>query len=307
MNLSEKQPKGTVLLVDDSPDNLALLHEMLKEHYRIKLANSSDLAWEICTGKDLPDIILLDIMMPGMNGYELCQKLKSLEQTRAIPVIFLSSLTEIGDVLQGFLVGGVDYVTKPFLFEEVFARIQVHLKLRQANLEVQSLLSHTLTASIRVLLDVMAINQPEAIAQATRYRGHIRKLLGCLPFRLEESWAIELAAMLVNLGRISTPDANSYLATSAKLVGQIPRMEIVAQIIGHQLESGRELSVSDSETVFWGSHLLALAMEYDRLVNGRNLPASTAAEAIISHLPQSCPTELAQALLEMATGEEAKN
>jgi len=209
MSLTEKQQKNTVLLVDDSPDNLALLHEMLKEHYRIKLANSSDLAWEICTGSDLPDIILLDVMMPGMNGYELCKKLKSSERTREIPVLFISSLTEIDAVLQGFLVGGVDYVTKPFLFEEVFARIQVHLKLRQANLEVQSLLSQTLTASIRVLLDVMAINQPAAIAQATRYRGHVKKILGLLPFRLEEGWAIEMAAMLVNLGRISAPEENS--------------------------------------------------------------------------------------------------
>ncbi len=119
-----------IQVVDDTPANLELLTEMLKaQGYRVRQAASGKLALQsaLC---DPPDLVLLDIQMPEMSGYEVCKHLKSIEKLAKIPVIFLSALSEPRDKLQAFSVGGVDYVTKPFRFEEVRARVETHLALR---------------------------------------------------------------------------------------------------------------------------------------------------------------------------------
>lgn len=125
------QPVPSILVVDDTPANLILLTGMLKG-LGYKVRSVSDGKFALQTAKhDVPDLILLDVMMPGMNGYEVCERLKMDEQLVEIPVIFLSALNETADKVKAFEAGGVDYVTKPFQLREVQARVAAHLELHR--------------------------------------------------------------------------------------------------------------------------------------------------------------------------------
>lgn len=129
--------KSNILVVDDTPGNLRLLVGLLKENgYEVRPAPSGESALLAAEGIP-PDLILLDIMMPGMDGYEVCQKLKASERTKDIPVIFISAINEVLDKVKAFAVGGVDYITKPFQVAEVLARVKTHLALQylQKNLQ----------------------------------------------------------------------------------------------------------------------------------------------------------------------------
>ncbi|MBD2180480.1 EAL domain-containing protein [Planktothrix sp. FACHB-1355] len=131
--------KGNILLVDDTPDNLHLLSNLLSaQGYKVRCVTNGQTALKAARAK-LPDLILLDIMMPHMNGYEVCQILKSDMQTRDVPVIFLSALDEVLDKVKAFTVGGVDYITKPFQFQEVLIRVENQLALKTAETKVRQL------------------------------------------------------------------------------------------------------------------------------------------------------------------------
>lgn len=123
-----KDNKQTILVVDDSEQNIFILLSTLEEKYNILVANDGESALSIIE-ETLPDLILLDIMMPGMDGLELCSKLKADESKKDIPIIFITSKTETEDIIKGFQVGGVDYITKPFKREEVQARVKTHMQL----------------------------------------------------------------------------------------------------------------------------------------------------------------------------------
>jgi diguanylate cyclase (GGDEF)-like protein len=128
--------RGDILIVDDTPNNLRFLSTTLNEQgYKIRSVTDGLMALTVAQAAK-PDLILLDIKMPNIDGYEVCQRLKINEQTREIPVIFLSALDEVLDKVKGFTVGGVDYITKPFQLEEVLARIETHLSLRFAQREI---------------------------------------------------------------------------------------------------------------------------------------------------------------------------
>ncbi|MBN3959438.1 response regulator [Nostoc sp. NMS8] len=130
-NHQVQQSKGNILVVDDTPDNLRLLSAMLTQlGYEIRRVINGATALKTVQAAP-PDLILLDIMMPEMNGYEVCQHLKASEITRDIPVIFISALDEVFDKVKAFAVGGVDYITKPFSEEEVFARVENNLTIRR--------------------------------------------------------------------------------------------------------------------------------------------------------------------------------
>lgn len=129
--------KESVLIVDDAPANLRLLSQMLSEQgYRVRAVTSGSRALA-SVGATPPDLILLDIRMPEMDGYEVCEHLKADAQTRDIPIIFISALDETQDKIKAFTAGGVDYVTKPFQLEEVLARVETHLALRKLQKQLQ--------------------------------------------------------------------------------------------------------------------------------------------------------------------------
>ena len=130
MNAQIERP--TVLVVDDTPDNLVLMSGLLKDEYRVKVANSGERALKIAISDSPPDLILLDIMMPEMDGYEVCKRIKAYPQTRRIPVIFLTAMAEVEDETKGLALGAVDYITKPISPPIVLARVRTHLALKAA-------------------------------------------------------------------------------------------------------------------------------------------------------------------------------
>ncbi len=130
-NTPETSRKNTILVVDDQPQNIRLIGTLLREHYNLLIADNGPKAIETARGKS-PDLILLDIMMPDMSGFEVCEILKNDDLTREIPIIFLTAKTETEDILKAFEIGGVDYVTKPFNALEVMARIKTHLELKNS-------------------------------------------------------------------------------------------------------------------------------------------------------------------------------
>ncbi len=122
--------KHVILIVDDDTINLQVIGSFLyNKNYKIILAKSGNDALKSVENNH-PDLILLDIMMPGMNGYEVCKKLKANNQTKDIPVMFLTAKIETKDIIKGFNTGGVDYITKPFIKEELLARIKTHINLK---------------------------------------------------------------------------------------------------------------------------------------------------------------------------------
>lgn len=124
--------RPTVLVVDDTPDNLKLMSGLLKESYKVKIANSGEKALAVAFSDSPPDLVLLDVMMPEMDGYEVCQRLKADPRTAHLPVIFLTAKTETADEERGLKLGAVDYITKPISPPVVLARVETHLKLKAA-------------------------------------------------------------------------------------------------------------------------------------------------------------------------------
>lgn len=130
--MSDTRITNTVLVVDDAPENIDLLDGVLNKDYKIKAALNGEKALKIAGSENPPDIILLDIEMPGMDGYEVCRRLKSDAKTQDIPVIFVTSMSEVEDETKGFDVGAIDYITKPISPAIVKARVKNHLELKEA-------------------------------------------------------------------------------------------------------------------------------------------------------------------------------
>lgn len=148
---TENSSPYQILLVDDTPENIDILKAILsREGYNISVALSGEVAIDIVS-RSKPDLILMDVMMPGINGFEACEKIKSNESTKDIPVIFVTAKTEADDIVKAFDVGGVDYITKPYQYKEVLIRVKTHLetqaltkrntmliaKLQEANAELE--------------------------------------------------------------------------------------------------------------------------------------------------------------------------
>src|SRR5438067_11109586 len=147
---------ANILVVDDVSANLQVLTGMLKDRgYKARPVPNGKLAL-LAARKDPPDLILLDINMPEMNGYEVCQHLKADEHLRGIPVIFISALNENLDKVKAFAIGGVDYITKPFQMEELHARVETHLKLRRLQIELEETNARLAKANGRMSRDLKA-------------------------------------------------------------------------------------------------------------------------------------------------------
>ena len=115
--------------------------ELLRSDYSTRVATNGEGALEIAMGDKQPDLVLLDVMMPWINGYEVCRRLKESPKTQGIPIIFLSGRSETEDIVKGFQAGAVDYVTKPFSVEELCARVKTHLALKKAKADLEEALA----------------------------------------------------------------------------------------------------------------------------------------------------------------------
>ena len=222
MSLLEKaQPR--ILIVDDEPANLKVLRQVLQDSYRLSFARSGEAALELL-GKEDIDLILLDIMMPDMTGFEVCEKVKGNSDTARIPVIFVTALKDTIDEETGFKLGAVDYITKPIVPAIVRARVKTHLSLVQADA-----LKETQIDLIQRLGRAAEYKDNETgmhVQRMSRYSYVLAVAAG-----IDEQTANELllAAQMHDLGKIAIPD-NILLKPGRLDEGEFKQMKAHAQI-----------------------------------------------------------------------------
>ena len=184
------QRRDTLLIVDDVPSNLAVLGDVLAPHYAVRAANNGARALRIAASHPTPDLILLDIMMPDMDGYEVLSQLRQDERTRDIPVIFVTTMDGVVDEEKGFALGGVDYITKPIRPSIVLARVRAQLELKRVRdwlrdqnafleAEVARRMADNQLAqdfSIRALARLAQARDPETGNHLLRTQGYVRTL-----------------------------------------------------------------------------------------------------------------------------------
>ena len=177
---------ATIQIVDEKPENLMLLSSVLvKQGYEVRTSINGSLALTSAK-KHSPDLILLDILMPEMSGYEVCQQLKADERTQEIPVIFLSALAETLDRVKAFSTGGVDYITKPFQVEEVLARVETHLTIRNLQKELQE--KNAQLEMKNEQLQEKNIQLQEALDNVKTLKGFIPICANCKKIRDDEGF-----------------------------------------------------------------------------------------------------------------------
>jgi serine phosphatase RsbU (regulator of sigma subunit) len=202
---------SNILIVDDTPANLRLLMGILRDvGYKVRPVNNGQRALATIK-KEQPDLILLDIMMPDMNGYQVCEHLKASAQTREIPVIFISALNETFDKVKAFSVGGIDYITKPFQAEEVLARVETHLKLHELQRQLQAE-----NLRMRAELDVAR---------------HLQKMLLPKDKELEAIESLDIAGFMESAEEVGG-DYYDVLQHNGRILFAI------GDVTGHGLESG---------------------------------------------------------------------
>ena len=219
---------ATLLLVDDTPQNIDILVDALGDRFSLIVATNGNEALEAVSG-EMPDLILLDIMMPEMDGYETCTRLKSDRKTEEIPVIFLSALADIDEMTKGFQLGAVDYITKPFNVREVLVRVETHLAVKMARdiLENQNEILEELVVertreivntqdiTIRMAASLAETRDNETGNHIIRTQRYMKRIAMGLKDREEFSSLlnprqIELlvkSAPLHDIGKIGVPDA----------------------------------------------------------------------------------------------------
>lgn len=212
--------KRLLLLVDDDSENVQVVHSILKDRYKIRVAMSGGKALELAKVEPLPDLILLDVMMPQMDGYEVCGRLKADQRTRDIPVIFLTGKTEVTDETRGFEVGAVDYIHKPFSPPIVTARVSTQLMLRDAHETVSRQLG--------------AINTELEMARQIQ--------LSILPSETPRLQGLEIEARYLPMSSVAG-DFYDFLVIDEKHVGIL-----IADVSGHGLPSA--LIASMLQTAF---------------------------------------------------------
>lgn len=205
--------KATILVVDDTPENIDVLDGILKDEYRIKIATNGRMALKIAE-KTLPDLILLDVMMPEMDGYEVCERLKENPLTRRIPVIFVTAKDQENDEKRGFEVGAVDYVTKPISGVVVKARIKTQLALFNQNRELEKKVDNKTKELNETRLEII-----KKLGRAAEYKDnetgmHVERMSRyCKVIALEHGFSEKEAELLLNaapmhdIGKIGIPDS----------------------------------------------------------------------------------------------------
>jgi putative two-component system response regulator len=190
-----------ILCVDDEPTNLAILHQTLKDEHRLAFARSGEEALE-AVAKHHPALILLDVDMPGMSGYEVCRQLKYAAVSRNIPVIFVTSLNRDADEMAGFEAGGVDYITKPISAPIVRARVRAQLSLVRLEL-----LEQTHRDAIHMLGEAGHFHDTDTGVHIWRMAAYSKALARAAGWTPERCAMLELAAPMHDTGKIGIPDA----------------------------------------------------------------------------------------------------
>lgn len=280
---SERDRK-TILIVDDAPENLMLLGELLQSEYRVRAANSGARALQVAASEPRPDLVLLDVMMPEMDGYEVIRSLKKQTQTRDIPVIFITAMTASADEEKGLALGAVDYITKPFSPAIVQARVRAQLELKAARDQLadhNQWLEHEVERrveenqrirdlSIKALACLAEVRDKETGLHIVRTQSYVEIL--ALELRHHPRFASALAngrlediiraAPLHDIGKIGIPDA-ILLKPGPLTDAEFEVMKTHSAVGGAAIDSAIEqvVSASDGEVTSGAFGFLNVASE----------------------------------------------
>ena len=297
--MAPNDTRPLLLLVDDEPTNLQVLRHTLQDHYRLQFARDGDKALQLAL-REQPALILLDVMMPGMTGLEVCRQLKADPATARIPVIFVTALSDSHAESEGFAAGAVDYITKPVSPPIVLARVRTHLSL----VRVEEL-RETRLQIIRRLGRAAEFKDNETGLHVIRMSHYAREL--ALAAGQPEAWADELldAAPMHDIGKIGIPDA--ILQKPGKLDADEWRImqthaEIGARIMGDDRSSLLQMAATIAhchherwdgsgypqrlagEAIPLAARIVAIADVFDALTSVRPYKAAWTIEAALAHI-----------------------
>jgi response regulator RpfG family c-di-GMP phosphodiesterase len=275
--------KGSILAVDDTPASLRLLTDILKaEGYEVRAAISGELAVRAAS-LNPPDLVLLDIRMPWMDGYEVCRLLKADPATCDVPVIFVSAASEMSEKLHGFEIGAVDYVTKPYQRDELLARVHTHLELNHLRHHLEELVEAR-TAELKISekkLRVSMLESITALAAIVEMRdpytaGHQRRvaLLGVaiareLQLADEQIEGVQLASVVHDVGKIRVP------AEILSKPGKLSALEFA--LIKEHSQNGFEIL----KTIAFPWPIAQIVLQHHERLDGSGYPHGLAGDAIL--------------------------
>ena len=292
---SDGAPRS-VLLVDDHADNIDILKAILKDYYTLYVAKSGQAALKIVRSKQ-PDLVLLDIMMPDMNGYEVCEQIKADAQTVHIPVVFITAMTSVEDEKHGFEVGAVDFITKPITPLTTLARVANHITLadqdRRQRLIIEqrtAQLKEALVSAVNMLSEAGTYNDENTGSHMWRMADYCAVLARSLGWSEEKVEHLKLAAPLHDTGKIGISDTilkaprkltaeewvemRQHPIIGAEILGksQAPLFKIAAQVaLGHHEKwdgSGYPKGLSGTDIPI-AARIVALADVFDALTMER--------------------------------------
>jgi putative two-component system response regulator len=290
--------RATILLVDDTPDNLALMSGLLKDRYKVKVATSGERALRIAASVPAPNLILLDIMMPVMDGYEVCRRLKNDPLTMHIPVIFLTARDELSAQEQGLALGAVDYITKPVSSPIVMARVKTHLALQAADGFLRDQNEFLEREVARRTQEVTAIQDVTILAMASmaetrdsetgshirRTQFYVKALADRLRLHPRFAWYLTdfnigllfKSAPLHDIGKVGIPD--SILLKPGRLEPQEFEIMKTHTTRGHDAIAHAETTLGTSDEFL--SCAKSIALSHQEKWDGSGYPQGLAGDAI---------------------------
>lgn len=310
-------PKQSILVVDDTPENIDLLTELLNSDYRVRVATSGEKALKIAYSDAPPDLILLDIMMPGLSGLEICRRLKANPDRRRIPIIFVTAMSTTEDEQRGLELGAVDYITKPISPPIVKARVRTHLALydqareleRMVRQRTQELLT-TRQQIIRRLGRAAEFKDNETGNHVLRMSHYARLIALAHGLGNEAADTIFNTAPMHDIGKIGIPDSillkpGKLDSEEWKVMHQHPVMgaEIIGKHENELLETARIIALSHHEKWDGSGYPRGLKGE-DIPLEGRIVAIADVFDALVSVRPykEAYPIEESLRIMEAATG-----